>query len=195
MIKKPKVNIGIEIELNSNGGITVDKQLWTLISEHCGYELKSHPCKTPGQIKRLLKSIEVMSKETQTTFNNTGTHIHIDFLNDIIVSPSDLDRLQVQRNDDGTWENPLGNGKRYMWVSTDGVLWKAPQDYLKSRGALIKAPNTGYVGRGRYVESVKRFMLIGVRFADVLFAMQHPTRRFNKYCHSIAGWDEDLLRA
>ena len=102
MIKKPKVNIGLEIELNSTGGLNVDNKLWQVVNEHCGYELRSYPCKTPGQIKRLIKSIELMSKQSYSTFDNTGTHIHIDFLNDQNVSPSDLERLQVQKNGEGS---------------------------------------------------------------------------------------------
>lgn len=194
-MKRSKVNIGVEIEINSTNGMEIDNSLWVLEGEHCGYELRSYPCKTPGQIKRLIKSIEKMSNTSFGTFDNTGTHIHIDFLNDANVSETDLNRMTVLQNADGTWNNPLGTGKRYMWVCPSGELWKSPKDYLKSKGAVIKDAEKYYIERGNFVESVKRFLLLGVRFADVLFAIQHPSRRFNKYCHTISGWDEDFLMA
>jgi len=191
-MKKPKISIGIEIEVNQTNGLAVDGTLWTLDTEHCGFELRSFPCKSPGQIKSLIKSIEKMGKDCYATFENTGTHIHIDFLNDKNVSPSDLSRLQVPKNKEGDWNNPFQSGKRYVWTCNEGQIWKSPKAYIKAKKIKLR-PSLRYSSEGRYVESVKRFMLIGVRFADVLFAMQHPSRRFNKYCHTLSGWDEQTL--
>jgi hypothetical protein len=193
-MKKPKVHIGIEIEVNHINGVTVDQKKWQVDGEHCGFELRSAPCKSPGEIRTLLKSIEQMGKNATTTFENTGTHLHIDFLNDNNVSVGDLSRLQAPVDEAGLYLNPLGTGKRYFWSSPDGAFWASPKDYMNVRAPHIK-PNLAYVNRGKYVDSVKRFLLLGKRFANVLFGLQHPCRRFNKYCHTIAHWDEEILMA
>lgn len=191
-MKKPKISIGIEIEMNSRDGISWDTNRWSLDNEHCGFELRSIPCKSPTEIRGLIKSIKKMGQDARTTFDNTGTHIHIDFLNDSNVSTLDLIRLQSVKRDNGTWDNALGTGKRFIWVSDDGTLWSAPKVYMAARAAHI-SPIEAYGKPGRYAESVRRFFLLGKRFSDVLFGLQHPSRRFNKYCHSIEGWNETIL--
>jgi len=192
MNKKPKVSIGLEIEINNTDGIFVDYKHWELIPEHCGWELRSVACKSPTEIKGLIKSIKKMGTGHAARFDNTGTHIHIDFLNDSPWSKKDLTRLQVPKNEDGTWANPLNNGMRYVWVAQDNSLWPAPKAYLKNRAPAL-SPIVCFTQGGKWLEPVKRFMLLGKRFAHVLFALQHPTRRFNKYCHSIGSWDEAAL--
>ena len=194
MDKKPKVNIGIEIEINNTTGLKVDTKKWSIDTEHCGYELRSFPCKSPAEIKGLISSIEKMSKTTNSAFRNAGTHIHIDFLNDShIPSKIDLTRLQVLKGKDGVYKNPLGTKKRFVWVSKDGELWAAPREYLASKPEHLNPENASFLVGNTYLQSIKKFFILGIRFSDVLFGLQHPSRRFNKYCHSIAEWNESTL--
>ncbi len=193
---KPKTHIGIEIEVNDIFGLKISNDVWAVDSEHCGYELRSMPAKSPKAIRKLLKSIKVMKRDSVrvgTGFNNTGTHVHIDFLNDG-ANKVDLQRRQAKYNKDkGRWRNPTGTGKKYYWLDRDGKNWASPNHYMSKMSNTL-VPSDAYVSQNkRFIQSVKRFMLIGVRFSNLLFALQHPSRRFNKYCHSLGGWSEEIL--
>lgn len=193
-------SVGLEIEVNHlTAGLreSVNKNLWTIASEHCGRELRSVPCRGPTEIRRLIRSIEEMQKwSSYAGFDNAGTHIHIDFLRDCKtdVSVSSLRRKSANKVGD-IYVNPTGSGKKYYWISPDGACWSSPKAFTSYSMAGFESP--AQASRSRKLNkasiSVKRFLALGIRFADCLTALQHPDRRFNKYCHSLADWDEELL--
>jgi hypothetical protein len=195
-------SIGLEIEVNQfthRMQDELDRSLWQTANEHCGIELRSVPCRGPLQIRRLMDSIKQMEKwSRQCGFDNAGTHIHIDFLRDLdpkSVNLGALKRKNAERMASGSFDNPTGTGKKYYWVTPDGSQFARPSDYAAYLGQSFERPADAF--RSRKVTSalvaVKRFLSLGVRFADPIIALQHPDRRFNKYCHSVADWDEKLL--
>lgn len=199
----PRTSIGVEIEVNSFNRrleTSMQRDVWSTAPEHCGTELRSVPCATPGAIKKLVRSLEKMNIAAGQTpgFQNTGTHIHIDFLKDVKKDSVDIGLKRINSLlVDGRYSNPTGSGKKYYWISPDGATWSKPKDYLSYLGASNIRPDTAsrVAMESRYLISVKRFLTLGIRFAHALFGLQHPDRRFNKYCHTLAYWSEDLLNA
>lgn len=181
-------SIGIEIEIENSifyQDIINKTKLFQDVDEHCGRELRSKPASGPTQIRRLFDAIRMMEeRQPDPGFHNTGTHLHIDFAD----RASTLKRKQA-RLDSGLWMNPFGNGKRYYWVDESGMNWESPS---------AAAPNIAKLTNNTPADlllAIKRFLVLGIRFADVLLAIQHPHRRFNKYCHTLAYWDEAKLMA
>jgi hypothetical protein len=199
----PKTSIGVEIEVNNFNrrlSTSMDATLWSTADEHCGTEMRTVPCKTPGAIKQLVRSLDRMHITAGETpgFDNTGTHIHIDFLRDVDgdALSRGLKRMNSERIE-GRYKNPTGTDKKYYWLSPDGNVWAKPKDYASYLGSSNLSPEmASRVDRqSRYLSSVKRFLSLGIRFSHSLFGLQHPDRRFNKYCHTLAYWSEDKLAA
>lgn len=199
--KTPTPKIGIEIEVNhmtDDLEESINYDIWNTKSEHCGHELISRPAEGASQIRKLTKSIKKMGKGCKTSpgFKNAGTHIHIDFLTNSNVSANDLIRMSAKKMANGSYDNPTKNGKKFFWITPEGSIWAKPSDYMYQFGST-KSDTTASVFSSKIhtkiLENVKRFTALGIRFAPVLFALQHPDRRFNKYCHSIESWNEDLL--
>ena len=197
----PKTSIGVEIEVNEFNRrleTTMAKDMWSTVPEHCGTEFRSIPCPTPTAIRKLVRNLDRMNIAAGDTpgFDNTGTHIHIDFLKDMDGSDTAkaLKRINSARRD-GKYTNPIGTEKKYYWLSPDGNMWAAPKDYAAYIGAtgLTPAIAARIQKKSRYLTSVKRFLLLGIRFSPTLFGIQHPDRRFNKYCHTLAYWNEAHL--
>lgn len=193
-------SIGLEIEVNNfdfKMERELDGSLWSTATEHCGVEIRSVPCKGPHQIRRLMSSLKEMERwSNRAGFNNAGTHIHIDFLRDLDPSRmGELKRKNADRLADGTFANPTGTGKKYYWVDANGTRFARPSDYAAYVGKSFNSPIEAFKSRksSAALLSVKRFLALGIRFSDVIMALQHPDRRFNKYCHTIGDWDEDLL--
>lgn len=197
----PRTSIGVEIEVNRFNRrleTSMSRSVWSTAPEHCGMELKSVPCGTPGEIKKLVRSLEKMNIAAGDTpgFENTGTHIHIDFLKDIKLEKYDLGLKRINAAYiNGRYLNPTGSGKKYYWISPDGSIWSKPKDYASYVGANGVNPSTAsrIQADSRYLNAVKRFLALGIRFANPLFGLQHPDRRFNKYCHTLAFWSEETL--
>jgi hypothetical protein len=216
--KMTETSIGIEIEINRfNNRIlsALDKTLWKTQDEHCGSELKSVPCRGPVEIRRIIKSIEAFDKADPLKscgFNNAGVHIHIDFIpppqqdnprkaEDLtLIDSSKPEKFwceECNRHHEDDPQLPFGKKfKIYYSHEKTGSYFKTPDDYI--RAWRPKKPNPGkvYIDKTNHrtlLEDVKRFMTIGVRFAPLLFALQQPERRLNKYCHTIQYWDEALL--
>lgn len=198
----PKTSIGVEIEVNDFNRrleTTMAKDVWSTVAEHCGTELRSIPCRTPGAIRKLVRSLDRMSIAAGTTpgFDNTGTHIHIDFLKDVdgVETTKLLKRINSTRNAEGKYSNPVGTDKKYYWLSPDGNLWAKPKEYASFVGSANLTPDAASRSQkdSRYLTSVKRFLVLGVRFANTIIGLQHPDRRFNKYCHTLAYWSEAKL--
>jgi hypothetical protein len=180
------LSIGIEIEIENSiffRDFLEETNLFQEVDEHCGRELRSKPAVGPFQIRRLFNGISELEEiNSNPGFQNTGTHLHIDFLD----RANNLKRRQAPIVD-GVWNNPLKNGKRYYWVDSEGNNWDAPSS------AAVNAAKIAKVTPASTLLAVKRFLALGIRFADVLLAIQHPDRRFNKYCHTLAYWDEKKL--
>lgn len=196
---RPRTSVGIEIEINQlPHNLDIDRSLWVNAHEHCGVELRTTPCAGVEGLRKLKRSIRKMEKSPGSRtcgFNNAGTHIHIDFLNDV-APMANLKRKAAKYNSrHNTYENPTGTGKKWFWIDERGVFYRSPSHYSQKLG-LARRPADVYKNTGKNKHTllaVKRFMAIGIRFADVLFAIQHSDRRFNKYCHTIEDWNEDLL--
>lgn len=194
-------SIGVEIEVNHLTAElyeSIDWKLWKRDVEHCGTELRSIPCRGSVEIKRLVDSIAKFEGDRQDVgFHNAGTHIHFDFLNNTGANAGQLlKRHSSRRHADGRWLNPFNNGRRWFWTDDQGNRWESPAHYRISNGININKKTANTNTPTHILNSVKRFICIGIRFADVLLSLQHPDRRVNKYCHSIAGWkEEDVLDA
>lgn len=195
-----KSKIGLEIEVNQitrNLRDKIDRSLWKTKDEHCGVELVSSPAEGAMQIRKLAKSIKSMGQHGDGVgFRNAGTHIHIDFCSNQHIDSSKLVRLSAKRLSDGSYDNPTGSGKRFFWITPDGSgVWRSRAHYNVHIANSADSPERVYTSRTHedIVLSVKRFAVLGARFAPVLFALQHPIRRFNKYCHSIEGWNENQI--
>jgi hypothetical protein len=202
-MNRPPISVGVEIEVNAiNQSLrsSVDWDLWEQAGEHCGVELRTSPCRGIGGLKKLKKSLEKMGKSKGAKacgFNNAGTHLHIDFLTE--NAPKDdslvLKRKAAPTDHFGDYYNPFGNGKKWYWVTSDGRKWESPAAYRMSASRRGTSARVAYNKTpDNILNGVKRFFILGIRFADVLFAIQHPDRRFNKYCHTIEGWDEKLVK-
>lgn len=185
-------SIGIEIEVNHlpfDLRNSIDWSLWGRDAEHCGIELRSIPFRGFSGIRAMRKSLQAIEKSPSAKyagFNNAGTHIHIDFAGPESAPPL---KRKAAKAIIGGYDSP--SGKKWYWVSPDGAVWASPSDYRIHRGS---APSEQYNKTGdKLLLSVQRFFAIGIRFADTLFALQHPDRRVNKYCHSIENWDEKTL--
>lgn len=193
---KHQTSIGVEIEVNnltSELYDTVDWSIWKRDSEHCGVELRSSPCKGPRQIRRLVESIKNFEGNTQSVgFHNAGTHIHYDFLN---MGVSSIERLRrhSSRKVNGRWQNPFGNARRWFWTDSRGYRWESPASYRAANGITSNKAAANVNTPPVILNAVKRFMCLGIRFAEPLLCLQHPDRRVNKYCHTIGDWDENLV--
>lgn len=200
-VVRPKTSIGLEIEINGMTReleIYVDWNLWGAAAEHCGRELRTKPCVGISGLTHLRKSLISMEKGAEhVTFDNAGTHIHIDFLNDIASNNASQLQRKAAKYRNNKYINPTGSGKKWYWIDPSGKYWSSPKGWIEKTATNTKPhPNSVYERTGVYKRqllNVKRFMAIGIRFADTLFALQHPDRRFNKYCHSLASWNEDLM--
>lgn len=213
-----ETSIGIEIEINrftDKLRSSFDPKLWKSDNEHCGVELRSVPCRGPVEIKKIINSIAKMQKVAgKCGFDNAGTHIHIDFIpppkqdnprkaEDLTtIDSSTIDKYWCEDCDEWHEEDdpqyPFGpDVKKYFLDKKSGKYFQTPEDYIRAwRPKKEKGKNiyrSEKKSHEHIVRSVKRFMTIGVRFAPVLFAIQLPERRLNKYCHTIQYWDEKYL--
>ncbi len=202
MTLKNGTSIGVEIEVNNLTQElydSIDWNLWNRDHEHCGTELRSIVCRGAPAIKRLVDSIGKFSGDDKNIgFHNAGTHIHFDFLTSQKTAAGELLKRHSSRrnNATGQWHNPFGNGRRWFWTDSSGNTWDSPAAYRAANGININKQTANSRTPAHILNSVKRFMCMGVRFAEVLLCLQHPDRRVNKYCHTIAGWSEaDILAA
>lgn len=211
-----ETSIGVEIEVNTLNRVlrsAMDTSIWKTGEEHCGAELRSVPCAGPSAIRDLILSLSKMHDADPTGqcgFSNAGTHIHIDF----IPTPnqknprSEKDLTRVDTEIPETWrcqycdldhEEPRPNpfpGNRYYYKDNSSSSWRTPQEYFRAWKPKKPEPMAVWADQKKYpeiLESVKRFMLIAKRFSHVIFAIQKPERRFNKYCHTVEHWNESIL--
>lgn len=208
-------SIGIEIEVNRFSRElrnAMDASLWKTGDEHCGTELRSVPRSGPAQIREIVKSLAKMHSADPhgaCGFNNAGVHIHIDF----IPTPNqtnprketDLEKIDTTTpevwmcqycNEEHEEPKPNPYGTAFYFRDRAGGTYKTVQDYIRAWKPKKPEPVDVYEDGQSYpdiLESVKRFMIVSKRFAHVLFAVQKPERRFNKYCHTIEYWDENLI--
>lgn len=214
-----ETSIGVEIEINTFSRelrAAMDPSLWKTGDEHCGVELRSVPCAGPAAIRDIVRSLTKMHDADPSGacgFNNAGTHIHIDFIptpdQKNPRSEKDLERIDTQIPEvwkcqycDEEHEEPRPNpfpGNQYYYKDNSGSTWRTPQEYIRAWKPKKPDPVSVWTDKtGKYpeiLESVKRYMLIAKRYAHVLFAIQKPERRFNKYCHTVEYWDEAALLA
>lgn len=208
-------SIGIEIEVNRLGRdlrAAMDGSLWKVGDEHCGTELRSVPCAGPTQIREIVKSLSKMHNADPNGacgFNNAGVHIHIDFVpTPNQVNPrkeADLEKIDTSTpevwmcqycNEEHEEPKPNPYGTQFYFKDNAGGTYRTPQDYIRAWKPKKPEPAQVYgdqINHRDILESVKRFMIISKRFAPVLFAIQKPERRFNKYCHTVEYWDEDII--
>jgi hypothetical protein len=213
-----ETSIGIEIEVNNFNRelrAALDGSLWKTGDEHCGVELRSVPCAGPAAIRDIVRSLSKLHDADPggtCGFSNAGTHIHIDFIptpeQKNPRSEKDLERIDTEIPEvwkcnycDEDHEEQRPNpypGQRYYYKDNAGGNWRTPMEYIRAWKPKKPEPKQVWgdkIGHRDIVESVKRFMLISKRFAHVLFAIQKPERRFNKYCHTVEHWDEAKLMA
>lgn len=209
-------SIGIEIEVNNFNNTlrsAMDSDVWKRVDEHCGSELRSKVCRGPFQIRKMLKTLKTMHKSQpgkECGFSNAGTHLHIDFVpNPNTKNPrkkEDLTKIDsskrreyfcedCQRNHEEESDNPFNT--KFYYIDKDDKPWRTPQSYIqawrpkKERGVDIWGSKKDK--HKSVLLSVKRFLGLGIRFAHVMFALQHPERHLNKYCHTIEFWNESTL--
>lgn len=190
-----RTSVGLEIECNYLSGFLVDRlsKDWDIVGEHCGHEFRSKPCHTPSDVRNLIRKVRLTSKQVNGVgFENAGNHIHLNFAG----SPSDVKRKFAKKDkENGGYKNPTGVKHRRVYWTNGEKYWITLDSYLRSRFGPLQYISTDAEDPEMLLD-IKRFMVLGSRFADLLLCMQHPSRRFNKYCHTISDWSEErMLRA
>lgn len=196
------MSIGLEIEVNKNtndlSAEVAESGIWSIVDEHCGIELKlKEPATRPAEIlkvMRFLQSVESNDSAHGIGFLNAGTHIHFGFLSNKKM-PIKKAAEWIKTTEDGynIYRHPFDKYSKYYWVDENGnqfhtlSQWRGVNNLNKDE-VYIKTPPD-------ILEDVKRFLLLSVRFAMPLIILQHPDRRVNKYCHTLADWPEDKLMA